>query len=73
MIDSEGAISAARSSACARGLVGAFPNGAPGDPEVYVGMLFEAVCAVEGLGLPALDAAVREIVATKKFFPRSRR
>ena len=50
-------------------LIGAFPNGAPGDPEVYTRLLLEHVCAVEGLNLLALDATCREIVATKKFVP----
>ncbi|MCD9110096.1 hypothetical protein [Bradyrhizobium japonicum] len=50
-------------------LIGGFPNGAPGDPEVYTRQLLEHVCAVEGLNLLALDTACREIVATKKFVP----
>lgn len=50
-------------------LIGAFPNGAPGDPEVYVRLLLEHVSAVEGLNLLALDTACRKIVATQKFLP----
>jgi hypothetical protein len=50
-------------------LVGAFPNGAPSDPVVYVTTLVESIVTVEDLCLPALDAAVWEIVGTMKFIP----
>jgi hypothetical protein len=50
-------------------LIGAFPNGQPSDPEVYVRLLLEHVSAVEGLNLLALDTACRKIVATQKFLP----
>jgi hypothetical protein len=50
-------------------LVGAFPNGAPCDPAVFVRALIEAVGSVEYLSLPALDNAVWEIIETKKFIP----
>ena len=50
-------------------LIGAYPDGAPSDPEIYVRMMLEHVCAIEDLCLPALDAACREIVATQKFLP----
>lgn len=51
-------------------LVGAFPNGAPGDPLAYVTTMVEAVCTVvEELTLPALDAAIWEITGTMKFIP----
>ena len=50
-------------------LVGAFPNGATSDPSVYVRMMIEGVSAIDELILPALDAAVFEIVATQKFLP----
>lgn len=50
-------------------LIGAFPNGAPSDPEVYVRLLLEHVSAIKGLNLLALDTACRKIVATQKFLP----
>lgn len=50
-------------------LVGGFPSGAPGDPDVYVNLLIEQIDAVEGLSLPALDAAVYQIIGTQKFLP----
>ena len=50
-------------------LVGAFPNGAPSDPMVYVRTLIEKVCTVGDVILPALDAAIWEIMGTKKFLP----
>jgi hypothetical protein len=50
-------------------LVGSFPNGAPSDPAVFVRMLIDAVSSVEYLSLPTLDAAIWEIVETKKFVP----
>jgi hypothetical protein len=50
-------------------LVGAFPGGAPSDPLVFVQMLIENVCAIDYLTLPALDAAIWQIVGTKKFIP----
>ncbi|MBR0997729.1 hypothetical protein [Bradyrhizobium liaoningense] len=50
-------------------LVGAFPAGAPSDPAVYVKMLMEHVCAIEGLGLIDLDAAIWEATASLKFIP----
>jgi hypothetical protein len=49
-------------------LVGAFPNGAPSDPAIYVRVLVENVSAIE-LTLPALDAAIWHIVETMKFLP----
>jgi hypothetical protein len=49
-------------------LVGAFPNAAPSDPAVFVRMLIESICSVD-LSLPALDAAIWQIVGTKKFIP----
>jgi hypothetical protein len=49
-------------------LLGAFPNANPSDPEVYVRNLIENVSSV-ALTLPALDAAIWEIVGTKKFVP----
>ncbi len=50
-------------------LVGGFPNGAPSDPMVYVRMLVKSVCTVDDLIMPALDAAIWEIIGTKKFLP----
>ncbi|MBR0787392.1 hypothetical protein [Bradyrhizobium iriomotense] len=50
-------------------LVGSFPNGAPGDPEVYVRAMLEHACSIEGLSLLAVDATCHEIVATQKFLP----
>jgi hypothetical protein len=50
-------------------MIGAFPNAKPGDPDVYVGLLLEHVCAEEGINLLTLDAACRKIVATQKFAP----
>ena len=38
-------------------LVGAFPNGAPSDPVVYVTTLVESICTGEALCLPALESA----------------
>jgi hypothetical protein len=49
-------------------MLGAFPNANPGDPEVFVRNLIENVSSVE-LTLPALDAAIWEIVGTMKFIP----
>jgi hypothetical protein len=50
-------------------LIGAFPNGAPSDPDIYVRMMLEHISSIEGFCLPALDAACHEIVATQKFLP----
>jgi hypothetical protein len=50
-------------------LIGAFPNAAPGDAQVYVASLIEQIEAVEDLNFLALDAACSEIVATQKFLP----
>jgi hypothetical protein len=50
-------------------LIGAFPNGAPSDPQIYCREMLEYICGVEGFCLPALDAACHEIVATKTFLP----
>jgi hypothetical protein len=50
-------------------MIGAFPNANPGDPDVYVGLLLEHVCAEGGIRLLALDTACRKIVATQKFVP----
>jgi hypothetical protein len=50
-------------------MIGAFPNAKPSDPDVYVGLLLEHVCAEEGINLLALDTACRKIVATQKFVP----
>jgi DNA repair ATPase RecN len=49
-------------------LLGAFPNANPGDPQVYVRNVIENVSSL-ALTLPALDAAIWEIVGTKKFVP----
>jgi hypothetical protein len=49
-------------------LVGAFPNGAPCDPAVFVRALIEAVSSID-VSLLALDSAVWEIIETKKFVP----
>ncbi|WOH60933.1 hypothetical protein [Bradyrhizobium sp. BWC-3-1] len=49
-------------------LLGAFPNGAPCDPVVYVRALFEVVGSVD-VSLLALDSAVWEIIETKTFVP----
>jgi hypothetical protein len=48
---------------------GGFPNGAPGDPEVFVTVMLEHVCAIEGLSFLALDAACRQITTAQKFLP----
>ena len=50
-------------------LIGGFPNGSPSDPDVFVRVMLEHICSVEGFCLPALDAACYEIVATQKFLP----
>jgi hypothetical protein len=50
-------------------LVGGFPNGAPSDPVVYVTMLIENVRTVDDLTMPALDAAIWQIIGTMKFLP----
>jgi hypothetical protein len=50
-------------------MIGAFPNANPTDPEVYVGLLLEHVCAEKGINLLTLDTACRKIVATQKFVP----
>jgi hypothetical protein len=50
-------------------LIGAYPNGAPSDPDAYVAMLLEEVAAIDGLMLPALDAACRDLRRTQKFLP----
>ena len=50
-------------------LVGGFPTGAPGDPEVFVSVMLEHVCALEGLTFLALDAACRQITTSQKFLP----
>jgi DNA repair exonuclease SbcCD ATPase subunit len=50
-------------------LVGAFPNGAPSDPVVYVTTLVESICTVEALCLPALESAIWQITGTIKFIP----
>ncbi|MGY3347731.1 hypothetical protein ACVW16_001046 [Bradyrhizobium sp. USDA 4474] len=49
-------------------LLGAFPNAAPGDPEVYIRTVVENVRSVE-MTLPALDAAIWQIVGSLKFTP----
>jgi hypothetical protein len=51
------------------GLVGAFPNGAPATPEVFVRSLLEHVAAIENLKLVELDSACQAIAQTKKFLP----
>ncbi|MCA1390769.1 hypothetical protein I6F20_17015 [Bradyrhizobium sp. IC3123] len=50
-------------------LIGAFPNGAPSDPDVYVRVMLEHVCSMDSFCLPALDAACYDIVATQRFLP----
>jgi hypothetical protein len=50
-------------------LVGSFPAGAPGDPEVFVTVMLEHICAIEGLSFIALDAACRQITTSQKFLP----
>lgn len=50
-------------------LVGAFPNGAPCDPVIYVTMMVHNISLVDELIMPALDAAIWEIIGTKKFLP----
>jgi hypothetical protein len=50
-------------------MIGAFPASPPGDPEIFARVMIEHVFTVDGLTLPALDSACREIVATHKFFP----
>ena len=50
-------------------MVGSFPNGAPSDPKAYATTMIENVCTIEGLTLPALDAAVWQIIGTAKFLP----
>ena len=50
-------------------LLGAFPNGAPSDPAIYVRMMIEGISAIDELIMPALDAAILQIVTTQKFLP----
>ena len=50
-------------------LVGAFPNGAPRDPVIYVTMMVHNVSLVDDLIMPALDAAIWQIIGTKTFLP----
>ncbi|MEY9182349.1 hypothetical protein [Bradyrhizobium sp. USDA 313] len=50
-------------------VVGGFPNGSPSDPAVYVKVMIEHVCGMEGLSLIALDSAIWEITASMKFLP----
>jgi hypothetical protein len=52
-----------------RVLVGAFPSGSPPDAAMYLKVMMEHVCCVEGPSLPALDAAIWEAVGTLKFIP----
>ena len=50
-------------------MIGSFPSGAPNDPDVYVRVMLEHICSVDGFCLPALDEACYAVVATQKFLP----
>lgn len=49
-------------------LLGSFPNGAPSDPEIYVGMLIEEIMAGEFFK-HAVESGVRRLRRTQKFLP----